>query len=514
MIVASGYKVWPREVEDTLVRHPAVREAAVVGVPDSYRGETVWAYVSLRPGASATPEELTEFCRAELAAYKYPRRMRSSPTCRRRLPASCSAANCGNAPPAASELIRFQPFPLRNDPHMRWASPMSNGARSARVRTTWSSPTAVIRRCAASTSDRHRRDLRAARPQRRREDDDRRDPRGLPPPRRRRRRGPRLGPRPTAAALKKRIGIVLQSTGVDRYLTVAETVAMYARYYPHPRRRSTRSIDLVGLRREADQPGDHAVRRPAASTGRGDRAGRRPGPALPRRADDRLRPVGAPRGVADREEPRGAGQDGAADDPLHGRGAEPRRPGGGDRATGGSSPRDPRARSAGRNTSAAARQVPAAGRAAPPPGSAGQPGGGPSRSRPTTCAEHLHRLTGWAMDNDDPAGQAAVTRPSLEDVYLADLHRRIAADGRRPADEHVCADLFQIRYVNKAFWRNPASAFFTFAFPLMFLVIFTALLGHGTVHVGGTRCNSRPTTWRRWRAFAVITPATTTSPSA
>ena len=75
MIVASGYKVWPREVEDTLVRHPAVREAAVIGVPDAYRGETVWAYVSLRPGASATPEELTAFCRAELAAYKYPRRI-------------------------------------------------------------------------------------------------------------------------------------------------------------------------------------------------------------------------------------------------------------------------------------------------------------------------------------------------------------------------------------------------------------------------------------------------------
>jgi long-chain acyl-CoA synthetase len=73
MIVAAGFKVWPREVEDTLVRHPAVREAAVIGVPDAYRGETVWAYVSLRPGARVTPAELIEFCRAELAAYKYPR---------------------------------------------------------------------------------------------------------------------------------------------------------------------------------------------------------------------------------------------------------------------------------------------------------------------------------------------------------------------------------------------------------------------------------------------------------
>jgi long-chain acyl-CoA synthetase len=75
MIVASGFKVWPREVEDTLLRHPAVREAAVIGVPDEYRGETVWAYVSLRPGAAATPEELIAFCRKELAAYKYPRRV-------------------------------------------------------------------------------------------------------------------------------------------------------------------------------------------------------------------------------------------------------------------------------------------------------------------------------------------------------------------------------------------------------------------------------------------------------
>jgi long-chain acyl-CoA synthetase len=75
MIVASGYKVWPREVEDTLLRHPAVREAAVIGVPDEYRGETVWAYVSLRPGAEATPEELVAFCREQMAAYKYPRRI-------------------------------------------------------------------------------------------------------------------------------------------------------------------------------------------------------------------------------------------------------------------------------------------------------------------------------------------------------------------------------------------------------------------------------------------------------
>ena len=72
-INAGGYKVWPREVEDVLYEHPSVREAAVVGVPDAYRGETVKAFVSLRPGSSAAPDDLIAFCRERMAAYKYPR---------------------------------------------------------------------------------------------------------------------------------------------------------------------------------------------------------------------------------------------------------------------------------------------------------------------------------------------------------------------------------------------------------------------------------------------------------
>ncbi|MEU5610683.1 AMP-binding protein [Streptomyces sparsogenes] len=79
MINASGFKVWPREVEDVLYTHPAVREAAVVGVPDPYRGETVKAYISLRPGAEAAPEELAAYCAERLAAYKYPRRIEILP---------------------------------------------------------------------------------------------------------------------------------------------------------------------------------------------------------------------------------------------------------------------------------------------------------------------------------------------------------------------------------------------------------------------------------------------------
>ncbi|OBJ83294.1 AMP-binding protein [Mycobacterium sp. 1245852.3] len=73
MINASGYKVWPREVEDVLYTHPAVHEAAVVGVPDPYRGENVKAYVSLKEGATCSADDLISFCKQNMAAYKYPR---------------------------------------------------------------------------------------------------------------------------------------------------------------------------------------------------------------------------------------------------------------------------------------------------------------------------------------------------------------------------------------------------------------------------------------------------------
>jgi long-chain acyl-CoA synthetase len=73
MIVSSGYKVWPREVEDVLYTHPMVREAAVVGVPDRYRGETVKAIVSLKPGAAVSPEDLCDYCSTRMATYKRPR---------------------------------------------------------------------------------------------------------------------------------------------------------------------------------------------------------------------------------------------------------------------------------------------------------------------------------------------------------------------------------------------------------------------------------------------------------
>jgi long-chain acyl-CoA synthetase len=73
MIIRGGYNVYPREVEEVLYEHPAVREAAVVAVPHEQLGEEVGAAVALRPGQAADPDELREFLKARVAAYKYPR---------------------------------------------------------------------------------------------------------------------------------------------------------------------------------------------------------------------------------------------------------------------------------------------------------------------------------------------------------------------------------------------------------------------------------------------------------
>jgi long-chain acyl-CoA synthetase len=75
LVIRGGFNVYPREIEEVLHAHPAVREAAVIGRPDERLGEEVVAFVSLREGASAEPEEVIGFCRERLAAYKYPREL-------------------------------------------------------------------------------------------------------------------------------------------------------------------------------------------------------------------------------------------------------------------------------------------------------------------------------------------------------------------------------------------------------------------------------------------------------
>jgi long-chain acyl-CoA synthetase len=73
LIIRGGYNVYPREVEEVLYEHPAVREAAVVGMPHASLGEEVAAVVALKEGAEATPDELRDFAKQRVAAYKYPR---------------------------------------------------------------------------------------------------------------------------------------------------------------------------------------------------------------------------------------------------------------------------------------------------------------------------------------------------------------------------------------------------------------------------------------------------------
>jgi long-chain acyl-CoA synthetase len=75
LIIRGGYNVYPREVEEVLYEHPAVLEAAVVGVPHESLGEEIGAAVALREGHSASPDELQQFVKARLAAYKYPRQV-------------------------------------------------------------------------------------------------------------------------------------------------------------------------------------------------------------------------------------------------------------------------------------------------------------------------------------------------------------------------------------------------------------------------------------------------------
>lgn len=75
MITSAGYKVWPREVEDVLYRHPDVAEVAVVGIPDEVRGESVTAFVALEPGRRADVDDLRTYASGQLAAYKRPRRI-------------------------------------------------------------------------------------------------------------------------------------------------------------------------------------------------------------------------------------------------------------------------------------------------------------------------------------------------------------------------------------------------------------------------------------------------------
>jgi long-chain acyl-CoA synthetase len=75
LIIAGGFNIYPREVEEVLFEHPEIKEAVVVGIPDDYRGETVKAFVVLKDRSTATAEDITAWCRERLAPYKVPRQI-------------------------------------------------------------------------------------------------------------------------------------------------------------------------------------------------------------------------------------------------------------------------------------------------------------------------------------------------------------------------------------------------------------------------------------------------------
>jgi long-chain acyl-CoA synthetase len=73
MIIAGGYNIYPRDIDEILYAHPKIQEACAVGVPDEYRGETVKAFIVTQPGETLSEEELNSYCREKLAAYKVPK---------------------------------------------------------------------------------------------------------------------------------------------------------------------------------------------------------------------------------------------------------------------------------------------------------------------------------------------------------------------------------------------------------------------------------------------------------
>ncbi|HUX04461.1 MAG TPA: ABC transporter ATP-binding protein/permease [Acidimicrobiales bacterium] len=329
--------------------------------------------------------------------------------------------------------------------------------------------------------------------------------------------------------LKSRLGIVLQSNGVDPYLTVTETITMYASYYPHPRP-VDEVIELVGL---DEKRHERAVRLSGGQQ---------------RRLDVAIALVGDPDLLF-------------LDEPTTGFDPSARRDAweviknlaslgktvlltthymdeaqyladnvaviarGRIVATGAPA-------TLAHRDLASARIRFRVGQHAPPAQLTGPvDADGFTEFSFDDTRRALFELTSWALECGDPLDGLEVTRPSLEDVYLrlteaASIETPAARVTRenpatfplvgpttgaaraplaRRASRATALLASQIRYVNKAFWRNPASAFFTFAFPLMFLVIFTSLAGNFSINLG-TRVVSSSTYYvASMSAFAVIT---------
>jgi long-chain acyl-CoA synthetase len=75
LVSVMGFDVSPIEVEEGLCQHPAIEEVAVIGVPDAYLGQTLKAFVALKPGSQATPKEIIAFCKERMPRHQYPRQV-------------------------------------------------------------------------------------------------------------------------------------------------------------------------------------------------------------------------------------------------------------------------------------------------------------------------------------------------------------------------------------------------------------------------------------------------------
>jgi len=73
MIIAGGFNIYPREIDEILYEHPKIKEACAVGLPDPYRGETVKAFIALKDGETMTADEVIAYCREKLTGYKVPK---------------------------------------------------------------------------------------------------------------------------------------------------------------------------------------------------------------------------------------------------------------------------------------------------------------------------------------------------------------------------------------------------------------------------------------------------------
>jgi ABC-type multidrug transport system ATPase subunit/ABC-type multidrug transport system permease subunit len=331
--------------------------------------------------------------------------------------------------------------------------------------------------------------------------------------------------------LKRRIGMVLQSNGVDQYLTVEETIGMYASFYPHPRP-VDEVIMLVGL---SEKRRDRAIKLSGGQQRRLDVAVALVGdpdllfldepttgfdPSARRDAWEvilNLAKLGKTvlltthymdeaQYLADTVAVIAAGRIVASGPPTtlgHREVAEAR-----------------------------IRYRPAPGLSPPAHLMGPVDAEGFSEFFTNDTTKALFELTQWAIGCGVELDGLEVVRPSLEDVYLeltasSDDHLEAEPAAReaalRPEPNPVPAQhaprapltsrvatvlaltVSQVRYVNKAFWRNPASAFFTFAFPLMFLVIFTSLAGNFKVPIGARTVASSTFYVASMGAFAVIT---------